>query len=127
VGHADYAERRSVLVSLEDDRGPAQRGPNGLTDTPGAPPAGPSHRARAQDHTPREPGRERALSRPSLPSKADIVKPPLARAANVCSVESDMRASVCIRSTRAQQPAPPAESPCAASGAASILRLGGDG
>ena len=44
---------------------PAQREPNGLTDTPGAPPAGPSHRARAQDHPPRAPGRGRALSRPN--------------------------------------------------------------
>ena len=59
---------------------PAQTGPNGLTDTPGAPPAGPSHRARAQDHPPRAPGRERALScTSSLVCAALARKPSLLR------------------------------------------------
>ena len=55
---------------------PAQRGPNGLTDTPGAPPAGPSHRARAQDHPPRAPGPGRALSRPSSLVCAALARKP---------------------------------------------------
>ena len=55
---------------------PAQTGPNGLTDTPGAPPAGPSHRARAQDHPPRAPGPGRALSRPSSLVCAALARKP---------------------------------------------------
>ena len=104
---------RACWLRSETTERPAQRGPNGLTDTPGAPPAGPSHRARAQDHHPRAPGRERALSRTSSLVCAALARKPSLLRSTHAHAPLGLEPSDCIGRPRPHESSMPRTSGCA--------------